>query len=701
MKKIILNILALVTLCIVTISPAKAQPFNPQLAAMLQDTLNYYVSSITNIKGMSASVYLPGQGTWQGTAGVSYSGHPITPDMEFGIASNTKLFVAAAMLKLAESNKISLNDSLKKWLPTYKNINPNITIRQLLNHTSGVQDPIFLSPWIDTIMKNPTRIFTPTEVLSWVGNPVFAAGTSWGYSNVNYILAGMVAESATGFHISKIIRDSILTPLNLTNTFYDVKEPVLGTIAHRWYNTIDYNDTSRVGVNTAGGCAGSLFSTSGDMAKWYHALMSGQLLKPASFTELTNFVYTYGPSYTYGLGLESQVWFGHTTYGHGGSIWGYRSKVFYDPCMGAVVFGIANSYPAGMDGVTLLLYRVLVNHVPGCGGIITGATTVCQGQKSVTYTVSPIANATSYVWTLPSGVTGASNTNSITVNYESNAKSGNITVKGNNLYGDGVVSNLNVIVNSLPNATLTASGPTNFCLGGSVELNAIVAASRAYQWQKGANLIAGATLPSYTATTSGSYRVIVSNTLTGCSKTTSSAIVVNAYALPTATITPQGSTTFCAGGSVILSANAGVGLTYKWQKGVNMITGATLQNYTATTAGSYKVVVTNTNNCSRTSAGKIITVNCLMRAENEEPVVMSILPNPTVGMIRLTFNSKENQNAELMIIDITGRAIIQQYINTLSGKNVRYVNLSNYAKGIYLVKLTTQTHVMMTKIVKE
>ena len=93
-----------------------------------------------------------------------------------------------------------------------------------------------------------------------------------------------------------------------------------------------------------------------------------------------------------------------------------------------------------------------------------------------------------------------------------------------------------------------------------------------------------------------------------------------------------------------------------------MITGATLQNYTATTAGSYKVVVTNTNNCSRTSVGKIITVNCLMRAENEEPVVMSILPNPTVGMIRLTFNSKENQNAELMIIDITGRAIIQQHI---------------------------------------
>src|SRR6185436_5648051 len=187
---------------------AKTQSFNPQLASMLQDTLNYYVSIITNIKGMSASVYVPGQGTWQGTAGLSYSGHPITAGMEFGIASNTKLFVAAAMLILAENNIISLNDSLAKWLPTYPNINPNITIRQLLNHTAGVSDPIFISPLVDTIMKNPTRIFTPNEVLSYLGAPYFSAGTNWGYSNVNYILAGMIAEVATGYHISKLIRDS-------------------------------------------------------------------------------------------------------------------------------------------------------------------------------------------------------------------------------------------------------------------------------------------------------------------------------------------------------------------------------------------------------------------------------------------------------------------------------------------------------------
>ena len=224
---------------------------------------------------------------WQGTAGDSYTGQPITSDMEFGIASNTKLFVSAVMLKLTENNILSLDDSLHSWLPSYPNIDPDITIRQLLNHTSGVQDPIFLSPWKDTIMNNPSRNFTPQEVLSWVGTPLFPAGTSWSYSNINYILAGMIAENATGFHISKLIRDSILTPLNLDSTFYDVEEPERGILAHRWFNSFDYNDTSRVGLNTAGGCAGALFSNSGDMTRWYHTLMTGQLLSLIHISEPT------------------------------------------------------------------------------------------------------------------------------------------------------------------------------------------------------------------------------------------------------------------------------------------------------------------------------------------------------------------------------------------------------------------------------
>ena len=347
----------------VFIQTANAQTFNSLLADKLQDTLDYYVSVISNIKGMSASVYLPGQGMWQGTAGISYVGQPITPDMKFCIASNSKLFMATTMLQLQENNIIDLDEAISQYLPTYPNINPAITIRQLLNHTSGVSDPLFVAPYMDTINNNATREFTPTEILGWVGAPTFNPGVSWGYSNINYILAGMVAESATGIPVSQLIRDSILDPLNMDSTYYDVQEAATGTLSHRWWNGIDYSDTSTTGISSAGGPAGALYSTSSEMAQWYHALFSGQLLSQSSLNELSNFVSTTSNTYDYGLGLSRETTLGRTYWGHGGSIWGYKSKMIYDTtCMGAVVCGLANSFPAGMDGLTFMLYRPLINN---------------------------------------------------------------------------------------------------------------------------------------------------------------------------------------------------------------------------------------------------------------------------------------------------------------------------------------------------
>lgn len=165
---------------------------------------------------------------------ISYAGNPITSDMRFGIASNSKLFLATAMLQLQENNIIDLDDAISQYLPTYPNINPAITIRQLLNHTSGVSDPLFVAPYMDTVNNNATREFTPTEILGWVGAPAFNPGAGWYYSNINYILAGMIAENATGYAVFQLIRDSILDPLNMDSTYYDVKESATGTLSHRW-----------------------------------------------------------------------------------------------------------------------------------------------------------------------------------------------------------------------------------------------------------------------------------------------------------------------------------------------------------------------------------------------------------------------------------------------------------------------------------
>lgn len=111
----------------------------------------------------------------------------------------------------------------------------------------------------------------------------------------------------------------------------------------------------------------------------------------------------------------------------------------YDPATGAAVAGLTNSWPSGVDGVTVLLYKVLVDRLPSAASTITGVASVCAGERDVVFTTPPIAGATSYEWTLPQGAQGASTTTSITVQFSDSAESGNVTVRGVNQFGEGVV----------------------------------------------------------------------------------------------------------------------------------------------------------------------------------------------------------------------------------------------------------------------
>jgi gliding motility-associated-like protein len=160
----------------------------------------------------------------------------------------------------------------------------------------------------------------------------------------------------------------------------------------------------------------------------------------------------------------------------------------------------------------------------------------------------------------------------------------------------------NITVNTLPTATITSSGPTTFCAGGSVTLNANTGAGLSYVWNNASTASSISNI-----TTAGTYTVTVTDG-NNCSATSApTTIVVNA--LPSATITPSGPTTFCAGGSVTLNANTGAGLSYVWN---NASTASSINNIT--TSGTYTVTVTNGNNCSATSAPRIITVNSLPTA---------------------------------------------------------------------------------------
>lgn len=338
MKRILSS---LFTLLILT-HHSTAQIFDVTLATKLQNTIDS-MKIANNIKGVSASVIYPGQGMWKGVTGDSYSGFPITSDMEFGIASNTKLFTGVITLKLVQSGLISLDDSLHNWLPAFTNIDSNITIRQLLNHTSGLADVNSVIGYSDSVLLNPYKIYTPNQVITWVGTPLFPAGTSWSYSNTNYLLAAMIAESSTGQSFGKLLHDSILTPLQLDSTFLDVYDSVIGTISHPWQIGVDKSSTPRKALNSAAWSAGGMYSTSSEMAQWYWALMNGQVVNANSFNELTTFV----GSGNYSIGLYETSILGRIVWQHGGTIWGgYNSSMMYDTTTHAVICVLTNQNPA-------------------------------------------------------------------------------------------------------------------------------------------------------------------------------------------------------------------------------------------------------------------------------------------------------------------------------------------------------------------
>ncbi len=253
-------------------------------------------------------------------------------------------------------------------------------------------------------------------------------------------------------------------------------------------------------------------------------------------------------------------------------------------------FAVSNSSGTGN---TVSLFRNLITAPPPVVSINSSGNSICVG-SSITLAGQ---GANTYIWS--GGVID-------NIPFFP-AQTTTYTVTGTDTQsGCANTASLTVTVNPLPTASITTGGSTIFCQGSSVVLNANTGTGFIYQWQYNGTDITGATSASYTATTAGSYTVVITNS-NNCSAT-SAAKTVTVNALPTASITEGGATTFCQGGSVVLNANTGTGLIYQWENNGTNITGATSASYTATTAGSYTVVVTNSNGCSATATATTVTL---------------------------------------------------------------------------------------------
>ncbi len=300
--------------------------FDPKLSDVLQKALEE-AARLQKADNISASLYISDQCYWEGVSGTTSQDRsaPVESDMLYGFGSIAKTFVAAIVLQLVEENRLGLEDRLEKWFDKNPNIDTNITVHQLLNHTSGLGGYLKNEHFWSDVEANRDRIWSPEEILKYVASPSAPPGDGTQYSNTNYILLGIIIEAVTGNPVEQELEDRIIGPLNLNSTSFPKKdfEP------QRWANNTALSSSLYSGVWTAG----ALASTSRDVAKWGHTLYSGNFLQATSLESMLVFKNKQIGRHRIPMGMG--VWEGsveeEVAWGHGGLLGPFLSRMFYLP----------------------------------------------------------------------------------------------------------------------------------------------------------------------------------------------------------------------------------------------------------------------------------------------------------------------------------------------------------------------------------
>ncbi|MGW2859729.1 serine hydrolase domain-containing protein [Streptomyces sp. NPDC001205] len=324
------------------VEPASAEQARPTGHRAAQRAMDAAVAAgVPGVIGVAED----GHGRWTGEAGVAdtRTGRERRAQDTFRVGSLTKTFISTVLLQLEAEGRLSLDDTVDHWLPGvvrgHGNDGRSITLRQLLNHTSGIFDytrdpgfrnllfgPGFLQHRFDT--WSPDRLVRT----ALAHEPYFAPGTSWTYSNTNYILAGMVIHRVTGHTYAQEAERRILRPLNLRSTSFPGTEARMPAPSGRAYSTLGGTpdrvyDVTELNPSVAGS-AGEVVSDSPDLNRFLRALLGGKLLPARQLAEMTTTVRIgTSPNASYGLGLmKVTLSCGTEVWGHDGGIFGSSSE---------------------------------------------------------------------------------------------------------------------------------------------------------------------------------------------------------------------------------------------------------------------------------------------------------------------------------------------------------------------------------------
>jgi hypothetical protein len=351
---------------------------------------------------------------------------------------------------------------------------------------------------------------------------------------------------------------------------------------------------------------------------------------------------------------------------------------------------------AGCNPITPTVRNVTVNPMPDPAGIITGTSNICAGTNGVAYSVSPILNANTYTWAVPGGATivSGAGTNSITVDYATNAVSGVIIASGNNLCGSGQASTaFNVTLAQQPGLAGTITGPSPVCEGttASVYFVDLIMNATDYAWTvpTGATITGGAntnsiTVDFSTTAVSGNITVRGTNTCGSGSVSPNFAVTVNGLP-PTPVVTNTGTS---------LNSNEVMG--NQWYFEGTLISGATGQTYVATQDGYYWDVVM-LNGCSSGESNhlQIITTGI----DSPSSAFINVYPNPNEGVFTLMITTPEQENYDIRIINSLGLKIFEMKVPDVIGTTYQTIDLGSAASGIYTVVTQSSNFYNVKKVV--
>lgn len=399
---------ALVFVVIICMSKASvAQGFSPNITEKLQHVLDSFQnkSDTPTIGGIAAAISVDGLALWKGATGYASrnideqnnllpGGTPYSTDTLSVVYSVTKTFTAALTLDLASEGVFSLDDPVVKYLPYLPSVNPalnpDVSIRQLLDHESGYSDYTTDLNFQISLAYNPTHIWTPYEVVTFA-TQLSQPGATRFYSSTNYVLLGAIIEAATGQPVEELYRERYLDKLGLTSTYFAVREtrPSCGKLASPHDNLYGFTpifettgqplfpDTvtniSRFpfdGVLSSAFTAGAMISDVLDLTRWGNALFGGRATSKATLDSMVHSIAPYpdesGDYLGYGIFYNTKISATDSFIGHTGNALGYRAIMFYQPDRRMTIALTINSSTVDYYAVAKALYEVLPQFL--CGG---------------------------------------------------------------------------------------------------------------------------------------------------------------------------------------------------------------------------------------------------------------------------------------------------------------------------------------------